>query len=115
MPRMVNEIECLSYYDGPLISIMDDEYGNLYYVHWLDWDGKEGLWSATPVTQELIQQIKSGEVDLRSLITHESTKVFSDVDYILRDDLEIHPGSIPDAGVTLYHMVEPPIKENKDE
>lgn len=102
MVKILDEVECLDWYDGPLISIMNGDDGKLYYCHWGDLVGNNGIWMATPVTKEEIEDIKTCKIDLHSILTRPETKFFSDKDYILTDSYFI-PDYIPEPGVMLYH------------
>lgn len=101
MVKILDEVECLNWYDGPLISIMNGDDGKLYYVHWGHCDDKQNVWMATPVTQDDIEKIKSGKVDINSILTRPETKTFNDLDMELTDN-PIDLDMVPVPGVTLY-------------
>ncbi|RJQ25736.1 hypothetical protein C4577_05060 [Candidatus Parcubacteria bacterium] len=102
MTKILDEVECLNWYDGPLISICNGDDGKLYYCHWSGCDKMQNIWMATPVSLEDIDLIKTGKVDIKSILTRPETKLFSDIDMVLTND-PIDPEGIPKAGITLFH------------
>lgn len=103
LPTKVEEI--IDDYDCMLLMhTRRDESGQLYYCHWLDDVDNQFIYSITPITDETLSKMKSGEIDLREVILSPSTRLFTDHIELkfIKGSISDYGNGVPKWGVTLH-------------
>ena len=100
LPTKVEEI--IDDYDCMLLMhTRRDESGQLYYCHWLDNVDNQFIYSITPIDNETLSKMKSGDIDLREVMLQPSTRLFTgELDFIEGSILD-HEDAVPKVGITL--------------
>ena len=62
-------IEVLDWYDGPRLFIAQSGSGNRYIAFWADEIDEESLWLYASASEDRIENIMSGKLDLRRIYT----------------------------------------------
>lgn len=67
-PLSLRLIVHLEYFDGPLLSLFENEYGDSYLYSWCDIDELYNRWLVFRVVQETLKQYVEGKVSLCELL-----------------------------------------------
>ena len=63
-------IEVYEFYDQPCLFSCQNLSGQVYIALWVDSSETEDVWLYAPVSSERFNNIKNGEVDLKTVFTH---------------------------------------------
>ena len=63
-------IEVYEFYDQPCLFSCQNLSGQVYLALWIDSSETEDIWLYAPVSSERFNNIKNGEVDLKTVFTH---------------------------------------------
>jgi len=63
-------IEVYEFYDQPCLFSCQNLSGQVYIALWVDSSETEDVWLYAPVSSERFNNIKNGEVDLKTIFTH---------------------------------------------
>ncbi len=79
----------LVYFDGPLVSLYNNECGEPYVFYWCDRDKKCNRWLVTRVDPQILEGYLNQTVDALSIMTGSPDGFVYFVD--LDNDLSVHP------------------------
>jgi hypothetical protein len=69
-PLTLRTIVHLEYFDGPLLSLFENEYGDSYLYSWCDADNLYNRWLVFRVAQPTLKLYIEGQVSLHELIVN---------------------------------------------
>ena len=69
-PLSLRSIVNLEYFDGPLLSLFENEYGDSYLYSWCDVDNLYNRWLVFRVAQPTLKLYIEGQVSLHELIVN---------------------------------------------
>ncbi len=67
-PLHLRDIVDLIYFDGPLLTLFENQYGDYYLYHWCDVDQRCNRWLVFRVTQKFLRLYITQKLSLRELI-----------------------------------------------
>lgn len=102
-PLHLRDIVDLIYFDGPLLTLFENQYGDYYLYYWCDVDQRCNRWLVFRVTQKLLRLYIMQKLSLRELILNPVDGLLYAID--LDDDLVCQqvyltsPNHLPDRYV----------------
>lgn len=100
-PLNLKAIADLIYFDGPLLSMFENKYGDVYFYYWCDGDENYNRWLVFRVAQKMLEEYIRGQISLEKLILNPADGFLYSLD--IDDKLEaqntclIHPENLPDT------------------
>jgi len=98
-PLNLRDIIDLIYFDGPLLTLFENEYGDSYLYYWCDVDEYCNRWLVFRVTQKMLKFYVTKKISLRELILNPVDGFLYSID--LDDDLQcrgtylVQPNNLP--------------------
>jgi hypothetical protein len=100
-PLNLKAIADLIYFDGPLLSMFENKYGDVYFYYWCDGDENYNRWLVFRVAQKMLEEYIRAQISLDKLILSPADGFLYSLD--IDDKLEaqntclIHPENLPDT------------------
>jgi len=102
-PLNLQYVADLIYFDGPLVSLLENESGESYLYCWSDVNSVDNRWLVFRVTKNSLQDYLLGKVSLRDLILNPVDAfhyaIYIDNDLEVKNTFWILPENLPDSYV----------------
>ncbi len=86
-PLNLKAIADLIYFDGPLLSMFENKYGDVYFYYWCDADKNYNRWLVFRVAKKMLEEYIRGQISLDKLILNPADGFLYSLD--IDDKLEV--------------------------